>query len=160
MFKCVKTLQAGEKPDYMKLNKLLRSILISSNTGKIIRYDWMERAAVHLEKSAKHAASKGNSGGSEEKTSAENKNTPLGAIDIDQDKNFAMDGLDSDDDESNIDESDGSENVNDDRDSLPQSIARINEVFSTTFIKDISRSDVDRGSPALMNFKRKPTSPQ
>lgn len=160
VFKYIKGLQASEKPDYMKLNKLLRSILVSNTTSKIIRYDWMERAALHLEKTMKNQqVSKANSGGSDEKTSAENKNTPLGAIDIDKDQNFAMDGIDSDDDESNIDESDGSEIVHDLHDSLPKSIARINEVFNASFIKDIGGSEMDNRSPAMMTFKKKPTSP-
>lgn len=153
VFKYIKSLQATEKPDYMKLNKLFRSILVNNTAGKTIRYDWMEKAAVHLEKTIKKNIS--SKGTTEANSSAENKNLPLGAIDLDKDQNFAIDANDndSDDDQSNMDESEGSELTSEQHDALPMSVARISQDFRCNFIKDR-----EEPSPHLI-FKKKPSSP-
>lgn len=152
-FKYIKGLHPAEKPDYLKLNKLFRSILVSSSNSKILRYDWMEKAAKKYEElQKKEQGMKNNSASSDANTSAENK--PLGAIDIDKDKNFEMND-DSDDDESNLEDAYSCEILSEEQDPLPQSIARINENFNSNFIKDIGLSPERRNSPPRHIFSKK-----
>lgn len=144
-FKYIRGLHPAEKPDYLKLNKLFRSILLSHTSSKVLRYDWMEKAAKKLEElHKKEQAAKTNSASYEANTTAENK--PIGAIDIDKDKNFELQD-DSDDDESNLEDAYSCEILAEDQDPLPRSIARINENFSSLFIKDIAMSMPTNESP-------------
>jgi serine/threonine protein kinase len=152
-FKYIKGLQPTEKPDYVKLNKLFRSILVSHSTSKVLRYDWMEKAAKKFEElQKKEQGMKNHSASSDANTSAENK--PLGAIDIDKDKNFEIQE-DSDDDESNLEEAFSCEILSEEQDALPRSIARINENFNSIFIKDIALSSPGRESPPRLKLTKK-----
>lgn len=152
-FKYIKGLHPTEKPDYLKLNKLLRSILYSHTNSKIYRYDWMEKAAKKFEElQKKEQGTKNHSASSDANTSAENK--PLGAIDIDKDKNFELQD-DSDDDESNLDDAYSCEILSEEQDPLPMSIARINENFSSLFIKDIVLSSPGRERPSSIPISKK-----
>lgn len=152
-FKYIKGLHPTEKPDYLKLNKLFRSILVTNTYSKILRYDWMEKAAKKYEElQKKEQGTKINSGSTDANTSAENK--PLGAIDIDKDKNFELQE-DSDDDESNLEDAYSCEILSEEHDPLPMSIARINENFSSLFIKDIVLSPSVRESPKKIAFLKK-----
>lgn len=152
-FKYIKGLHPTEKPDYLKLNKLFRSILFTHTNTKILRYDWMEKAARKFEElQKKEAGVKNNSASSDANTSAENK--ALGAIDIDKDKNFELQE-DSDDDESNLDDAYSCEILPDQQDPLPMSIARLNENFSSLFIKDIVLSSPGREGPHFIQNSKK-----
>ena len=135
---CLRTAKSADKPDYMKLNKILRSMIVDSSPQKVLRYDWLERAAKHLEQQRREQSLQHNSSPTDAITESDNKNIPLGAIDIDQDKNFAMrDDLSAgEDDESNIEEGHTME-VMTDVDALPQSIVRLQSGFNTYFLQDI-----------------------
>ena len=152
-FKYIKGIHPAEKPDYLQLNKLFRSILVSHNTSKILRYDWMEKAVKKFEElQKKEQRTKNHSASSDANTSAENK--PLGAIDIDKDKNFEIQE-DSDDDESNLEDAFSCEILSEEQDALPKSIARINENFNSIFIKDIALSCPSRESPPTNTLLKK-----
>jgi hypothetical protein len=137
-FLYIRGLKPSDKPDYSRLNKLFRSMLSASGPGKVLRYDWVERAYKHIELiHKKYIAQKNSSEPTKDQSDADPK-AQLGAIDLDNDKNFNVPDDDCDeDDESNLDDTYASEMVGLGQDALTKSIVRIQEQFSSQFIKDM-----------------------
>ena len=141
-FSYIKGLKSQEKPDYIRLYKLLRSMLVSGNPNKLFRYDWMEKAAKHLETINKKEASISQGGkpgtAPTQENSVDNEKRQAGFIDIDKDRNFeAPDDSLEQDDESNIDESNRLEVLDDMQDALPLSIKRIQESSQVNFMESV-----------------------
>lgn len=117
-------------------------MLASSHPGKILRYDWVEKAYKYMEEiRKKYMIQKVGIDPTKVETELEDNNKmALGAIDLDNDKNFNVqeDEADADgDDESNLEDWHGLEVSNID-DPLSKTINRIQERFSSQFIKDIN----------------------
>jgi hypothetical protein len=139
-FSYIKGANPGDKPDYLRLNKLLRS-MVSKNCAntKNVRYDWTERAVKNLAVHKKEPSNQQNTTPVTDVVTESDKQAPIGAIDLDKDNNFVMrDDMSAgaDDDESNIDEGYALE-VPTEADALSQTIHRLQGGFPSYFIRDL-----------------------
>lgn len=144
----VRSLKSTEKPDYLKLNKLLRGMLVGGghsmhvDKSRVLRYDWVERILQAIERQQKASSAKAQADTTTTAKTTEVEQKLEGVIDIDKDKNFAMEDnerdndLDNDDDdESNLDENYSMEVPNEELDPLRMSINRLQDKAEVHFLK-------------------------
>lgn len=143
----VRSLKPTEKPDYLKLNKLLRGMLVGGNhsmhvdRSRVLRYDWVDRILQAIEKQQRASSAKAQTDTATTGKTTEAEQKLEGVIDIDKDKNFVLEDnekdndMDDDDDESNLDENYSMEVPNEDLDPLRMSINRLQDKSEMHFIK-------------------------